>query len=86
MRVRSIFMPPVLLLALIFVNQTIFPAGEDSNAEKGGSISGKIIEKESKKPIANIKLHLTLFRTVACGVSNSCCETCREKHRGGGQQ
>ncbi len=62
MRVRSMFMLPILLWALIFVNQTIFPAGEDSNAEKGGSISGKIIEKESKQPIANIKLHITIFR------------------------
>ena len=62
MRVRSLFILPVLLLAFMFVNQTIFPAGEDSNAEKGGSISGKIIEKESKKPIANIKLQLTIFR------------------------
>ncbi len=61
MRVRSMFMLPILLLALIFVNQTIFPAGEDSNAEKGGSISGKIIEKESKQPIANIKLQLIIF-------------------------
>ncbi len=32
-----------------------------SPAEKGGSISGKIIEKESKQPIANIKLHLKVF-------------------------
>jgi len=51
----------VLLLVFIFLNQTIFPVGEDSNTEKGGSISGKIIEKESKKPIANIKLHLNVF-------------------------
>jgi hypothetical protein len=62
MRVKSIFILPVLLLGLIFVIQAIFPAEEDSNAEKGGSISGKIIEKESKKPIPNIKLQLTLFR------------------------
>ena len=62
MRVKSMFIMPVLLLAFIFVNQTIFLAEEDSNAEKGGSISGKIIEKESKKPIPNIKLQLTLFR------------------------
>jgi hypothetical protein len=48
-------------MAFIFVNQTIFPAGEVSGDEKGGSISGKIIEKESKKPIANIKLQLTIF-------------------------
>jgi len=29
MKVRSLFMLPVLLWALIFVNQTILPAGED---------------------------------------------------------
>ena len=63
MKIKSMFMLTVLLLALIFVYQTIFTADEDSNAEKGGSISGKIIEKDSKKPISNIKLQLTLFRT-----------------------
>ena len=31
MRIKSIFMLPVLLLAFIFVNQTIFTSGEDSN-------------------------------------------------------
>ena len=62
MRVKSMFIMPVLLLGLIFVIQAIFPAEEDSNAQKGGSISGKIIEKESKKPIPNIKLQLTIFR------------------------
>ena len=62
MRVKSMFIMPVLLLGLIFVIQAIFPAEEDSNAQKGGSISGKIIEKESKEPIPNIKLQLTLFR------------------------
>jgi 5-hydroxyisourate hydrolase-like protein (transthyretin family) len=60
MRAKSMLMLPVLLLALIFVNQTILTSGEDSNAEKDGSISGKIIEKDSKKPIANIKLQLTI--------------------------
>lgn len=60
MRVRSIFVLLVLLMVLIFVNQTILPAGEDSNTENGGSISGKIIEKDSKDPIANIKLQLTI--------------------------
>ena len=33
MRVRSMFILPVLLLAFIFVNQTIFLAGEDFNKE-----------------------------------------------------
>jgi 5-hydroxyisourate hydrolase-like protein (transthyretin family) len=62
MRVKSMFILPVLLLTLIFVNQAIFTVGEYSNTQKGGSISAKIIEKESKKPIANIKLQLTIFR------------------------
>jgi hypothetical protein len=35
---------------------------EESSLVKGGSISGRIIEKESKKPIANITLQLTIFK------------------------
>jgi hypothetical protein len=62
MRVKSMFILSVLLLVFIFLNQKMLPVEEDSNTENCGSISGKIIEKESKKPIANIKLQLTIFR------------------------
>lgn len=36
MRVKSIFILAALLIALIFLNQTIFTAGEESIAEKSG--------------------------------------------------
>ncbi|UCH93737.1 MAG: carboxypeptidase regulatory-like domain-containing protein [Candidatus Aminicenantes bacterium] len=48
MRLRSIFMLPHLVMALIFVSQTIFPAGEDSNKEDYSKIVVHTIDSQDK--------------------------------------
>jgi hypothetical protein len=55
MRVRSLFILPVLLLALIFVNQTIFPIGEDSNKENYSKIAVHTIDSQDKSALEEKK-------------------------------
>ena len=55
MRAKNMLMLPVLLLALIFLNQTIFTAGEDSNKEDYNKIDVHTIDSQDESALKEKK-------------------------------
>ncbi len=74
MIVRSMFMLPILLWALIFVNQTIFPGGEDSSKEDYSKIGVQTGDSQDKpaleeKEYGSISGRIT-FHDSGIGIPN----------------